>query len=875
MADVTINDLQELMTAPDDEDYFVVRDVSGNVDQKVKKSVFLGAAASMPVTQTATDTTTDALTKVGDFGHGAIGEITFIADLTIGWNTRPSGIYRVNATTLGMPSGFSGDAVLQFNRRSGSATSEELDGLLILKTIATDAERANTEMWLMSLRDADFNSADWYSLTPPQDYGIGVELLSTETQYISDLNTATTSGVYRFDNSTSNKPEGIFQGTVFIIGSAYGNITQIAYADSNGAPTSYTRGRVGGFFGSWVATTPQTFGLGSNAVVALNDDLNDITATGYYQVRDTTLNAPTGAVTGGTVSHTQYDGNDATQSYINNDGNESWIRSLTTGTWSAWIQTDPQAFGWGLVDASGSGDLDAITNSGQYAFSSSASNIPEVGANGTLIHSSRNSATSNIRADQTAITNTSNIYIRVNIGGTWNSWTNIKPQAFGWGIDNLSSYSLLTSVDVNTIRTSALYRTTGTMVNLPSGADVDGVLLVMPSSGTETKQIYRPYNTTDVWERSQIASAWGTWINTVPQASGIGVENGINWTTSDLDDVVVSGFYRVLASATNKPAGVVNASVLIHNPYNGAAASQHLTDIGTGNVYTRVITGGTWGDWVELTNQGGGEFQGYARNTYQYTGKRTSMLPVSRNKLNGFCISTDGLNAFSTDESGEIFEHTLTEAFDISTITYTGNSVVPSETANAEIKIFVSNDGLRLYASRQNNGTIYQYDLGTAWDLTTLSYTGNSLFTTNADDNRGIHLSADGIYLFVAMTSTTNDIRRYTLGTPWDLSTAGSSTSFVPSGHTHFEDVHVSPDGYTLISFSSDSAIIVEVELNEPWGFNGHNITNSTDFVATVGSDDALTVAVSPDGRFIYMGGEENSYTFDFDLVQLNFSIKY
>jgi len=86
----------------------------------------------------------------------------------------------------------------------------------------------------------------------------------------------------------------------------------------------------------------------------------------------------------------------------------------------------------------------------------------------------------------------------------------------------------------------------------------------------------------------------------------------------------------------------------------------------------------------------------------------------------------------------------------------------------------MSADGTKMYFCGTTSRTIYQYTLTTAWDLSTASYASKnkSISFFNVDE---FHFRPDGTSVYCEGTDTLDakeKVRQYDLGTAWDISTA-------------------------------------------------------------------------------------------------------
>lgn len=102
----------------------------------------------------------------------------------------------------------------------------------------------------------------------------------------------------------------------------------------------------------------------------------------------------------------------------------------------------------------------------------------------------------------------------------------------------------------------------------------------------------------------------------------------------------------------------------------------------------------------------------------------------SDNRVNGFFWKPDGTALFLIDiVSDKIHKKELTTAWDIeSTVTSSTSSIALDLSTTADeaigMSIFFSPDGLKLYFTGQTTDKVHMYNLSTAWDITSSSFSG-------------------------------------------------------------------------------------------------------------------------------------------------------
>ncbi len=142
----------------------------------------------------------------------------------------------------------------------------------------------------------------------------------------------------------------------------------------------------------------------------------------------------------------------------------------------------------------------------------------------------------------------------------------------------------------------------------------------------------------------------------------------------------------------------------------------------------------------------------------------------------------DGIKMYVTDTSGNVREFTLSTAWLVSSAS-AGPTFSHLSIDNAQHGLRFKSDGTKFYTCGAEFDRFYQYSLGTPWDMSTASYDSIFFSISGQDtDSEGIEFAQDGSKL-IMVGAATNTAYQYTLSTPWDLSTiAYDSLSFSLAG---------------------------------------------------------------------------------------------
>jgi hypothetical protein len=187
----------------------------------------------------------------------------------------------------------------------------------------------------------------------------------------------------------------------------------------------------------------------------------------------------------------------------------------------------------------------------------------------------------------------------------------------------------------------------------------------------------------------------------------------------------------------------------------------------------------------------------------------------------------DGLTMFVMGGTNDtVFQYTLSSAFDISTASYASKSFSVTTQEATPTGLWFKTDGTVMYVIGNTNDTVFQYTLGTAWDVSTASYASISFSVASQEGNpTQVNLSADGTKMWITGVNG-DDINEYTLGTAWNVSTA----TFVNNLYVGFQDVN--PNGLFIDSTAANRVYMVGTSTDTVFQYN--TATNSISAVTDV-----------------------------------------
>ena len=186
----------------------------------------------------------------------------------------------------------------------------------------------------------------------------------------------------------------------------------------------------------------------------------------------------------------------------------------------------------------------------------------------------------------------------------------------------------------------------------------------------------------------------------------------------------------------------------------------------------------------------------------------------------GIEFNTDGtiMYLLHAGVTPAIYQYSLSTAFDISTASYASKSFDPSSQGTQARDIRFNSDGTKLfYISDDASDNVYQYSLSTAFDISTASYDSVS-FSVNSQASLpvGIFFKSDGTKMYV-VDNTTDTVYQYstsgtaaaaTIAYPSSVKWAGGTAPTAPAnGETDVYSFFTTDGGTNYYGFQAGDAL--------------------------------------------------------------------
>lgn len=242
-----------------------------------------------------------------------------------------------------------------------------------------------------------------------------------------------------------------------------------------------------------------------------------------------------------------------------------------------------------------------------------------------------------------------------------------------------------------------------------------------------------------------------------------------------------------------------------------------------------------------------------------------SILP-QESGVRGVFFKDDGTKMYITGAGGDdVNEYDLSTAWDISTASYLQNFSVSAQDTVPE-DVFFGDSGTKMYVVGNSGNDINQYSLSTAWDVSTASYVQN--LAAGDTDANGVYFKSDGTKMYIS-AGTADSIREYTLSTAWDISSATFVQSFsVAAQETNPESVSFKSDGTKMYVLGALSRNILEYSLSTAWDISTAVFSEPSADYFNVSSQEIQPFGLffKPDGTKMYTVGNLSDEVNEYDL---------
>ena len=353
----------------------------------------------------------------------------------------------------------------------------------------------------------------------------------------------------------------------------------------------------------------------------------------------------------------------------------------------------------------------------------------------------------------------------------------------------------------------------------------------------------------------------------------------VSWTApSDVGGAAITG-YNVQTGSGLGPDSMVQEVDLGSGSYDSKEYSVARNDISMKADGTK---------WIGKTLAG--VFYSYSMSTAFdiTTSSQTSTIDLGSDtgsSAQGLHVKPDGTKFYVIDLTNtRVLQFAMSSAWDVSTASYESKLFNLSSQESSPRDITFSEDGTKMYAVGIGSDAVFQYTLSSAWDVSTASYASKSLDVSSEDAAPiGLDISRNGKNLVVGGAAG-NDVNQYNLTTAFDVSTGSYSSTISTMNNGYFPALAGETSETTKLYVTSNNVIRQYSvggslpNVTSPFTFTG--LTNGTSYTFNVwainpfgwSSPSDASGGVTPSGSAFWVGGATSGDVWQNVIQQASFA---
>jgi len=173
----------------------------------------------------------------------------------------------------------------------------------------------------------------------------------------------------------------------------------------------------------------------------------------------------------------------------------------------------------------------------------------------------------------------------------------------------------------------------------------------------------------------------------------------------------------------------------------------------------------------------------------------------------GLFFKPDGLKMYTCGTTGDsVDEYDLSTAWNVTTAVYLQEISVAAKDIMPR-NIFFKPDGLKMYVCGQWFKNINEYDLSSAWNVSTAVYLQQISVTTRDTSPQGLFFRDDGLKMYTS-GDTGDSVDEYDLSTAWNVTTAVYLQEIsVAAKETNPRGLFFKPDGTKMYTIGGGNTV--------------------------------------------------------------------
>jgi len=255
-----------------------------------------------------------------------------------------------------------------------------------------------------------------------------------------------------------------------------------------------------------------------------------------------------------------------------------------------------------------------------------------------------------------------------------------------------------------------------------------------------------------------------------------------------------------------------------------------------------------------LLTAAGSQKTGWNISNASFKGTPVNYLTTTESNLGQVVFNDDGLKMYHIgNTSDSVYEYDLTTAYDISTASLLQSFSVKTQEANPK-GLYFKPDGYKMYIVGYTTDYVREYNLSIAWDVSSASYLQGFYVGTQENIPTGVFFKPNGYKMYVIGYGT-DYVHEYDLTIAWNISTASYLQGFYVGGQDSVPwQVFFKDDGYKMYIVGSTTDKVYEYDLSPAWDVSSASLSQSLQLQSTSPFlTSPLGLWFKPDGRVMYI----------------------
>lgn len=235
----------------------------------------------------------------------------------------------------------------------------------------------------------------------------------------------------------------------------------------------------------------------------------------------------------------------------------------------------------------------------------------------------------------------------------------------------------------------------------------------------------------------------------------------------------------------------------------------------------------------------------------------TRSVSAQEGSPTGLFFRPDGLRMYLTGTSGDdVNEYNLSTAWNIVTAVYSRNFSVSAQDSSPE-DLFFKDDGTKMYLIGGSGDDVNEYNLSTPWHVSSAVYSQRFSVSAQEASPTGLFFSPDGAKMFITGLFG-DDVNEYDLSTAWDVSSAVYvQRRGLGAQDTSIRSVFFRHDGRRMYITGDAGNDINQYNLSTAW--NIATAVYSQNFSVSAQDSSPRGLFFSPDGTRMYFAGNADN----------------